>query len=168
MSYVSRMSLVYDRLPAVLYALDLMAQGYTPTDACDKANIRVITLETYVANDPDLAEMRFEAERRGADAMVDALLNPDNHKTYGRTNPQMAKVMSENIKWRLSKLDPKRFGEKIEVQHNITMDRAITQALEASRGRVRELEHMPSLDLPAIAVDSADDEDGAIMDYILS
>lgn len=143
------MALPYDFYPAVLYALDKMGQGETRTRACDQANINIATFENYLKNDPKLQMLAIEAERRGYDAMADALLRPDNHETYGQTNPQMAKVVSDNIKWFLSRKDPKRFGEKIEIKHELTLDRAITDAMNAARRRVqdRTIEH-DDVDMP--------------------
>jgi hypothetical protein len=129
------MNLPYDYYPAVLYAIDKISQGLTETAACDEANIKIATFRNYIKNDSLLQEQLAEAEQRGRDAMADALVQIDNHSIYGQSNPQMAKVVSDNIKWLLSKRDAKRFGEKLEVTHNITADRAITDALNAGRRR---------------------------------
>lgn len=133
------MSLTYDYYPAVLYALNLIGQGRTLTDACDKSNISVPTFDNYVKGNAELQAMYEEAVHRGNDAMADALINIDNHKVHGQSNPQMAKVVSDNIKWVLGKRDSKRFGDKIEVKHEITMDKAIVAALERARGRTSPL-----------------------------
>lgn len=133
------MSLTYDYYPAVLYALNLIGQGRTVTDACDKSNLHVVTFDNYVKNDPELQTMYEEAVRRGNDAMADALVNIDNHKIHGQSDAKMAKVISDNIKWVLGKRDSKRFGDKIEVKHEITMDKAIVNALERARNRTSPL-----------------------------
>lgn len=75
---------------------------------------------------------------RGTDAMADALLNPDNHKLYGHSDPKMARVQSDNIRWWLSKRRPKEFGDRIEINHHLTADKAIVQALTAARNRVAD------------------------------
>lgn len=138
-------SVPYDYIPAVMYAIGKISQGLSPTAACDEANISIATFEAYLKREPSLYDLYVDAERRGYDALADALLRPGNHKTYGETNPQMAKVVSDNIKWYLSKKDQKRFGEKIEIKHEITLDRAITDAMDAARKR--------ALDRPAIDVE---------------
>lgn len=129
------MSLTYDYYPAVLYALGEIGQGRTLTDACDLANINVTIFDRYVKQDTELQAMYEEVVQRGNDAMADALVNIDNHKIHGQSNPQMAKIISDNIKWVLSKRDSKRFGERIEVKHELTLDRAILTALEAAKQR---------------------------------
>lgn len=129
------MSTSYDYYPAVLYAIDQISQGQTVTHACDLANIAFKTFDSYVSRDPALKEMYEDAQQRGFDALADALINIDNHKLHGQSNPQMAKVVSDNIKWVLSKRDQKRFGEKMQITHEITADKAIIAALEAGKRR---------------------------------
>lgn len=168
------MSVPYDFYPAVLYAIDKISQGYTHTKACAEANISVATFNSYVRKDTQLQDMLMDADQQGYDAMADALLSPDNHLLYGQTNPQMAKVMSDNIKWVLARRDNKRFGDKMEVKHEFTMDRAITDAIDAARQRVHastpidvvdaEFEVLPPPAAP-IAVQSEEDE--AIMQELL-
>lgn len=155
------MSLSYDFYPAVLYALNEISQGRTLTDACDRANISVQTFDAYVKRDKELQAMYEEAVQRGNDAMADALVNIDNHKIHGQSDAKMAKVISDNIKWVLGKRDSKRFGEKIEVKHEITMDRAIVSALEHARNRVPviDVDYERIVDVtPAMLTYSEDDE----------
>lgn len=130
------MSLPYDYYPAVLFALNLFSQGETLSKACDDANITYSTFKRYVDTNPELQEMYVEAERRSSDAMADALVNIDNHKLHGQSNPQMAKVISDNIKWLLGKRKPKEYGDRVQVDHSVTVDVAITTALDAARRRV--------------------------------
>lgn len=153
-------ALPYDFYPAVLYALEQLSQGQTKSVACDNANISIATFEQYVARDQNLQVLYIDAERRGHDAMADALLHPDNNSTYGQTNPQMAKVVSDNIKWFLSKKDGKRFGDKIEIKHEFTMDRAITDAIDAGKRRVHAahtIEHIPD-EVMDVVVETVEDE----------
>lgn len=153
------MSLSYDYYPAVLYALNEISQGRTLTDACDRANIAVPLFDRYVKNDAELQAMYEEAVQRGNDAMADALVNIDNHKIHGQSDAKMAKVISDNIKWVLGKRDSKRFGEKIEVKHEITMDRAIVSALEHARNRVPVIDAEYTVDVtPALPSYNEDDE----------
>lgn len=132
------MSVPYDYYPAILYAIDLISKGYTRTAACDNSNITIATFERYINRDANLQAMLEEAEQRGADAMADALLQIGSHKIYGETDPKMAKVISDNIKWLLDKRHRKKYGEKVEIQHNITADRAIVDALIAGRNRAAQ------------------------------
>lgn len=147
------MTQLYDYYTAVVKAVGLIGQGHTLSRACDLADVSIVVFEKYVKNDVALQELYLDAERRGHDALADALINIDNDRVHGRSDPKMAKVISDNIKWVLSKRDQKRFGDKIEVKHEITMDRAIVSALENARERVRQI---PKGDV--IDVEVVDDE----------
>lgn len=129
----------YDYTPAVLYAIDLISQGRTKTSACDESNISITTFENYIKQNDYLKELYEEADQRGSDAMADALLEIDRHHHYGHSDPKMAKVVSDNIKWLLSKRKAKDYGDRIEVNHTLTADKAITQALIAGRQRALQI-----------------------------
>jgi hypothetical protein len=133
------MPLTYDMYPKTLEVLDLISQGYTETQACDDVGVTVTTFKKYVKSDPELAEMYEEAVYNGHDAMVDALVNIDNHKVHGQSDPKMARVISDNIKWVVGKRDVKRFGERVQVDHNVSVDLVITSALDRARQRTLAL-----------------------------
>lgn len=163
------MALSYDYYPAVLYAIDRISQGKTKTAACDDANISIAVFDKYVKENTELQEQLREAEQRGFDAMADALLQPHNHKLYGMTDSKMAKIMSENIKWLLSKRAQKVYGDKLEVKHEITLDRAVVDALARAKGRALQ-GALPAPDASNVVdaeytvIDNEDDE----LSYLLS
>ena len=128
-------SLPYDYYNAVIKAIEKVAEGMTRARACKEFGISVQTFLNYVERDETLERMYADAIVRGEEALADALLNPDNHELYGHTNPAMAKVMSDNIKWLLARRNPKKYGDKIEIKHEITMDRAITDAMNRAKER---------------------------------
>lgn len=170
------MTIPYDYYPAVLYAIDRISQGKTRTSACDEANIDIGTFDRYVKADVELQTMLAEAEQRGHDAMADALLQPFNHRLYGHTDPKMAKVMSDNIKWLLGKRASKQYGEKLEIKHEITLDRAVVDALSRAKNRAMQgslpapeptAEAVPDF-IDAEFVEIVDDDDDADLSYLLS
>jgi hypothetical protein len=61
-----------------------------------------------------------------ADTLIDI---PDTYEDVAR-----AKLKSENIKWILSKRNRKDYGDKLEIDHNHTVD--IRQALESANARL--------------------------------
>jgi len=154
------MALPYDYYPAVLYAIDLISQGNTLTEACDQSNLPISTFHNYIKRDENLHAMYVEADQRGSDAMADALVNIDNHRIHGQSDPKMAKVISDNIKWVLSKRKPKEYGDRVQVDHSVTVDVAITTALDAARRRV-PVQEVEVIDATAVPV--YEDEDAAIM-----
>lgn len=158
------MPISYDVYPRVLEALELISQGRTVTDACDTVGVSIYQFDNCVDRDPELQMMRQEAERRGHDALADALINIDNHRIHGQSDPKMAKVVSENIKWYLGKKDNKRFGDKVEVQHSLTLDRTIVDVLAAARYRVAALAPPTDVvDAKFVTVVEDDDELAAML-----
>jgi hypothetical protein len=119
-------------------AIGLFAEGRTKTRACDEVGISIATFEGYVKASPELQEIYREAEQRSYDAMAEALVDIDNHRIHGRSDPKMAAVVSKNIMFLLSKRRPKEYGERITVDHNVTMDKAIVDALTAGKRRATE------------------------------
>lgn len=160
--------LTYDYYPAILYAIDLISQGKTRTTACDEANITIAVFENYTKGDKQLQDLLVEAETRGYDAMCDLLMSIDNHKTMGRSDAKMAKVISDNIKWILERRRPKQFGARLDVNHTITADRAILDALSAARSRTT-VHALTDQSIPdADFIDVTPDEDAALLQELLS
>lgn len=132
------MTLPVDIFPNVMRALDNISQGHTLTAACDLANVSVTAFKKYVSNTSELHDLFNEAEQRGYDRMADALLTIDTDPVYGTTDPKKMKILSDNIKWYLSRKRPAQYGERVIVENNITADRAIIDALE--RGKQRAIQ----------------------------
>lgn len=158
-------ALAYDYYPLVLRVLELISQGETETRACDTVRITVIAYRKYIQATPELQEIEADAFARGRDAMADMLMHIDDDRLYGRSDSKMAKVISENIKWLLSKRDPKNFGDKMEVTHNVTMDKAIIQQLELARTRSAGLIGREPMTIDALPVM---DEDARLLQELLS
>lgn len=126
-----------DYFPLVMRAIDLIGQGRTQTRACDEAGVSVATFKAYVAQTEELHALFNDAEQRGYDTLADILLEIDSHHLYGSSDPKQQKVMSDNIKWLLSRRRPQQYGERVIVENKITADKAIIDAL--SRGAERAL-----------------------------
>lgn len=131
-------NLLQDVYIRVMHALDLISQGKTETVACDEARISKDTLDMYTSRDANLADMANNAKARGYDTLADILLHIDTDTEYGSSDPKVMKVLSDNIKWFLSRKDVKRYGDRMLVEHSITADKEIVEAL--SRGKQRVLE----------------------------
>lgn len=125
--------LATDMYPKVLSVLTLLSQGRTLTAACDECKITFHSFRQYVNAVPELSGMYADAEQRGYDVMADALLNIFGDGQYGETEPKRAKIMSDNIKWYLARKRPALYGDRSIVEHQITADKTIVEAL--SRGK---------------------------------
>lgn len=163
------MPTAYDYYPVALAVIDRISQGATQTTACHENGCTVAWFKKFVAADRQLVEMLEEADQLGYDALADALLSPENHDLYGTTDPKMAKIFSDNIKWLLAHRDKKRFGDVLEVKHEHTIAFAITDALEQAQLRVTD--GMKMIDITPNArplPPPMDDEDALILAQLMS
>lgn len=158
------MTLPYDTYPLVTKAIMLLSEGRTKTRACDEAGISISVFDNYIKSNPAMEDLYREAEQRSYDAMADALLEIDNHKIYGQSDAKMANVISSNIKFLLGKRRPKEYGERITVDHNVTMDKAIIDALTAGRRRAA-IGHEDSTIIDVTPGVSEDEEIAALCSY---
>lgn len=130
------MTLPMDIYPALMRAIDLIGQGKTKTAACDEAGIAYSQLTQYCENTPELRSLYEDAEQRGYDIMADNLVNIDQFGAMlGVSDPKMLAILSKNIQWYLSRRRPRQYGERVSVEHNITADRAIIEALHRGKER---------------------------------
>jgi hypothetical protein len=159
----------YEIYPKVLQVLDLLSAGRTLTSACDEAGVSIATYKSYIKHTAELTSAHEEAMQRGYDAMADALVEIDRHEHYGSSDPKQQKVMSDNIKWLLSKRDNKRFGDRVSVDVNVTADKAIVNALSRARSRAALPAATPLIDItPTLVENVGVDDDEAILAEILS
>lgn len=144
------------QFPKVMRALELIADGRTVRRACDDVKISIASFTRIVNDVPEFKELYAEAEQRGYDNMAEILLNIDTDPQYGSSDTKQQKIISDNIKWFLSRKRPSQYGDKVEITHVITADKAIIGALE--RGRQRAITgniiegtftEVPALPVPA-------------------
>lgn len=121
----------------VMRVLELISQGRTPTAACDDQRIAWSTVRKYLEQNTELQEAFNDAEQRGIDTLADILLDINGHHHYGTTDVAKQKVISDNIKWYISRKRPKQYGDRVVVENTFTMDRVVLDALE--RGKQRAL-----------------------------
>jgi hypothetical protein len=145
------MATLADTYTRILKAVELISQGKTPTAACIEASISYPTFIKHIKNVPELQDAYVEAEQMGLDTLADVLLRITTDDTYGETDAKMAKVVSENIKWYLSRKRPTQYGDKLLVEHKITLDRIITDAIDA--GKRRALGYTPAIDVTPTVVE---------------
>lgn len=127
-----------DEIKQVLSVLTLIAEaGLVPTKACDHAGVSYGMFARLTTTYPQLAQLRMEAEDRLYDRMAEALPNIDNDRIYGRTDAKMANVISGNIKWLLERRRQKAYGAKSTIEHMITADREVLDALNNAKARAQ-------------------------------
>lgn len=163
------MTVPYDIINDVLKVLQTIQQGNVPTVACDMMGMSYSTFCTYTKADgqyPQLASMRKEAEDRLYDQMAEALPHIYDHPIYGTADPKMAGVVSSNIKWLLERRRRSDFGPQSTIEHKLTADKEVLDALYQARARAQGLEQprlttvaTDVLDLAVVSGEETDDVD---------
>jgi hypothetical protein len=131
------MTVPYDIMADVLGALDKISRGKVPTVACDEQGLAYSTFVTYTKKYPQLSMLRQEAEDRLYDLMAEALPNIFNHHIYGVEDPKEASVVSSNIKWLLERRRQKAYGAHSTVEHHLSADREVLDALQKAKARAQ-------------------------------
>jgi len=123
-------------------------RGMVATKACDHAGVSYSTFDKYTRLYPQLANMRKEAEDRLYDRMADALPHIDTDYQYGQSDAKMASVVSGNIKWLLARRRRDAYGDHSTIEHKITAEREILDALNQAKARAHG--HTIATSTPAI------------------
>ena len=126
-------------------------QGMLPTKACDHAGVSYSTFDKYCRQYAQLGNMRREAEDRMYERMADALPHIDTDYQYGQSDAKMASVVSGNIKWLLGRRRRDAYGDHATIEHKITAEREILDALNAAKQRAHghtvAIAHQPTQDV---------------------
>jgi len=122
-------------MPKVWKVLDLIEQGRSVSRACRETGLSSSTLYATKKRYPVIKDAYEQAQRRGCDALMDALLDINDHPIYGKGDAQDKKLMSDNIKWVLARKDRARFGTQTQhdAQANAKKAEHIIAALQRAK-----------------------------------
>lgn len=123
----------YDTVKKVIEVLGYISKGNVPTTACDDMGLSYSTFCTFTAKYNQLRAMREEAEDRCYDTLADKLLTI--HEDV--SDPKMASVVSSNTKWLLERRRQRAYGARSTVEHMITADREVLDALNHAKARAQ-------------------------------
>jgi hypothetical protein len=100
-----------------LQVLAAMEEGNSLRQACSQLDVAPGTFLGWVDSDPDLAEHYARARERLLDLKAEELEEIGERAAMATTAVEVAglRLLSDNRKWLLSKLVPKKYGEKIAV-----------------------------------------------------
>lgn len=131
------MTVPYDIIADIMRVLTVISRGKVPTVACDECGVSYTTFTNYTKKYPQLADLRTEAEDRLYDQMAEALPHIFDHPIYGAEDPKQAGVVSSNIKWLLERRRSKSYGQHSVIEHTITADREVLDALQRAKARAQ-------------------------------
>jgi hypothetical protein len=97
---------------------DRIAEGESLRSICrDEGMPAHQTVDNWLIKDPEFAAKYARAREAQADVMDDRQMEIIQRLDARDLDPHSAKVMIGVLQWRASKLAPKRYGDKIDVNH---------------------------------------------------
>jgi transposase-like protein len=110
--------------------LSRYADGETLSKICkDKSMPKRNTVYRWRQSYPEFGEAYLLAQEEHVDALVDEA----GEIVDTELNPQRAKVRADQRKWLASRLNRQKYGDKLDVQHNHTLDIGPALALAVKR-----------------------------------
>jgi hypothetical protein len=117
--------------------LDEMSEGASLRKACEKHGAHKSTFLRMVDGDKALQDQYAGARARMLDAQAEALEEIGDQAASAETAVEVAglRLKSDNRKWLLSKLAPKKYGDKLDLNHGggVEFTRVVRQVVD-SRG----------------------------------
>lgn len=134
----------------------------TEVKACDAEEILPKRFHAILKQSEELRTIYEEAMERGTDTLVDMLTDPEALMDLCQNDVNLVKVLSNNLMWVASRRVRRKYGDKVEIDHTLTVtaDKAITAALDAglerARGIRRDSEDAAILDEPNLLLGKSD------------
>lgn len=119
-------------LPPELAAkvLERVATGETATAACRELGVHFNAFNLKCYRYPSLRKAHTQAQAAASDALAERVLDiPDEEPDV-----QRARLKSDNIKWYVAKINPRKYGDSLNV--NVTEEVSLRDAMAAARERV--------------------------------
>ena len=100
--------------PAVLKQIfSKMEVGVSLKKACESLGLARSSFITYIDKDPALYEQYARAQKIGQDYQFETM---DEYARESKDDPYTKKLYIDVLKWKLAKQQPKKYGDKLEVE----------------------------------------------------
>ena len=93
-----------------------ISNGETLRSICRDIKFAPSTVIEWTWNNRDFSEQYTRARLKQADAYADMILD----EAFNSLDPQIGRLRVDALKWVASKLAPKRYGDKVEVEQTGT------------------------------------------------
>lgn len=116
--------------------LEGMQDGQSLRKCCEATGVAINSFLRWVDADPALVAQYVLARARMLDVQAEALEDIGEQAARATDAVEVAglRLQSDNRKWLLSKLAPKKYGDKQQIEHSGSIDTATT-IIEARRAR---------------------------------
>ena len=94
------------------------SKGRSIREICEEADMPDrITLWRWRNEKPDFASALARAREANAETIEDKISEIESKVLYENLNPQAANVVLSSMRWRARVLHPKRYGDKVDLEH---------------------------------------------------
>lgn len=83
------------------------------------------TVERWMSEDAEFAAKCARAREAHADRIFDGLEEVEDDLLVGKVDPQSARVVIASRQWRAEKLKPKKYGQKLDVEHGGAVNHSV-------------------------------------------
>lgn len=90
-----------------------MEEGNSMRKACEENGVKYNSFFEYIGRYNDLYEQYARAKQKGQDARFENMLD---YVENSKADPFTKKLYIDTLKWQLAKQQPKKYGEKLEVE----------------------------------------------------
>lgn len=106
-----------EKQPVIDAVLSSMREGESMSKACELAGVKRGTFFDWIDADPALADIYASARARLLDIQAEQLEEIGERAERAETAVEVAglRLLSDNRKWLLSKLAPRKYGDKIAI-----------------------------------------------------
>lgn len=89
-----------------------LEQGVSLRKACEKEGVKNNTFLDFISKDKELSEQYARSRQKGQDSRFEDMLD---YARESKDDPYTKKLYIDTLKWVLSKQQPKKYGDKLEV-----------------------------------------------------
>lgn len=117
----------------ITLVLALMEDGSSLRKSCAEAGVSTSAFLRWVDSDDELKEQYARARARLLDAQAEELEEIGEKAARAESAAEVAglRLQSDNRKWLLSKLAPKKYGEKLEIEQRTTIADLTEEQIDA-------------------------------------
>ena len=116
------------------------------------------TVSRWMRDDPAYAAKYAYARAMQADTLFSEMADVEHKVQAGTMDSHAARVVLDSMRWRASKLAPKVYGDRLDVQVSDTRI-SISGALQAAQSRLVDVVDVTHRALPSIVQDVQGDDD---------
>lgn len=109
----------YDKVTKQLIykILSDVSLGMSLNKACKSYNVNINTVRAWMIREPGLHVRYMHAQEARSYAIFDEMEELEDQVLEGKINPKAYRAAAETRKWRLGKMNQKRFGDRQILEH---------------------------------------------------